>query len=291
MKLFRFIRLVFLILSIIPSFNVSADQSSSGDIDSVDTTALHRPVTGFYNFEIGREKINDTYLSPLPYTGTSFGVSGFWTKSLPCNPMHLGMYFEAGGNYSSLLNPGQTAKAYSLFLNFKWGVQYSWMLPQGFKLAAGGDIGAGGGVNYIPRNSNNPANAIVQVALSASGSISRYFKIGKLPILVRDQVSIPLMSGFFMPEYGEPYYEISLGNHSGLTHFGWWGNNFSIHNLLSVSLDFGRTAMQLGYRIEWREAAANHLVQRSVRQAFVIGVIPGGLGLKKKTNFVTPLFY
>ncbi len=54
------------------------------------------------------------------------------------------------------------------------------------------------------------------VSVSARASLSHPFKIGKLDLLLRDEISIPSLSVFFCPEYGETYYEIYLGNHKGL---------------------------------------------------------------------------
>ena len=106
-------------------------------------------------------------------------------------------------------------------------------------------------------------------------------------MIISERVQFPLLGAFFSPGYGETFYEIYIGNHKNLIHCGWWGNNFGIGNLLSLKLDFGRTAMEIGYRYDYRSSFANNLVLRTAANNFVIGVIPGGLGLKKKnkTNY------
>lgn len=125
---------------------------------------------------------------------------------------------------------------------------------------------------------------MANVSLQLTGSVSKHFLIGKLPILVADRVRIPFAGVFFCPGYGETYYEIYLGNHKGLVHAGWWGNNFRIDNLLSFTLDFGRTAMEIGYRVNAYNQWANNLNTKIITNSFVIGVLPGGIGLKNKTK-------
>lgn len=250
-----------------------------------------RPVIGFYNIEIGRKYALSTYLSPFSYGGINMAVSGLWTKAMPVNPEHLTMTFEGGMNFGSFLNKARTARELDVHGRFSWGMLWNKRLPGDFMVGGGGEAGFHGGVLYLPRNGNNPASADFCFGLVVTAFASWHATIGRLPILITDRPRIPLLNGFFMPQYGEPYYEIYLGNHNGLARFGWWGNHFALDNLLSVSLDFGRTAMQVGYRFSMQSVKANNLVSNMVNHAFVIGVIPGGLGLKnKKTNTVNPLY-
>ena len=61
--------------------------------------------------------------------------------------------------------------------------------------------------------------------------------------------------------------------------------------MLSIKLDFGRTAMEIGYRYDYRSYFANHIVTRTSLNSFVIGVIPQGLGLKKRTKAISSLYF
>lgn len=252
--------------------------------------ALPRPVEGFYRLEIGGRQALSTYLSPFYYSGTSYAVSGFWTKALPRNPEHLAMGFEGRISFSDLLNPAHTAREIDFHANVQWGLDWQKRFSGGWLVSAGGAVGVYGGMLYLPRNGNNPVDAQFAAGISARGFASKVLRIGRLPILVSDRLSIPLFSGFFRQDYGESYYEIYLGNHAGLAHFGWPGNRFGIDNLLSVTLDFGRTAMEVGYRFSMQNERANNLTTRMFNNAFVIGVIPGGLGLKQNRKAITPLY-
>lgn len=241
-----------------------------------------RPVTGIYSLEIGARDVLATYLSPLHYTGRSTGLSGSWCKAMPFSPEKALMHFDTRFSFSSLHNPAHTATMIGLYGSFNWGMSWRHRLPEEFQLTLGGTIGIEGGAYYLLRNGNNPVEAIANTGLAIRGSLSRPIKIGRLPILLRDEVSLPFFGVFFSPEYGETYYEIYLGNHKGLAHAGWWGNNFRIDNLLSATLDFGRTSMTIGYRFEAYTQWACQLNTKIHTHSFVIGVVPGGIGLKKR---------
>lgn len=247
-----------------------------------ETAMESRPVTSTYSIELGRKNVLATYLSPLHYTGTDFALSGAWSKAMPFAPESAIMHFDATVNFSSLLNPAETAKMVGLNGSFNWGMSWRTQLPASIQATLGGTVGMEGGAYYLLRNGNNPVEAIANLSLALRGSISRPMTIGRLPILLRDEVSLPSLSVFFSPEYGETYYEIYLGNHRGLAHAGWWGNNFRINNLLSATLDFGRTALTIGYRFGAYTQWACNLNTRVITHAFVIGVVPGGIGLKKR---------
>lgn len=266
------------------SLNASAQESEQAE-------EFERPVIGSYRIEIGSRSDYCSYLSPFSYKGTNFALSGFWTKVLPVHPTHLAMHFEGRVNMADLLNPAKTAREIDIHAQVQWGIEWQKRLGHDWLVEAGGAAGVYGGVIYLPRNGNNPASAQFAAGISACGYASKLFYIKKLPVLVSDRLNIPLFSGFFCQDYGESYYEIYLGNHRGLAHFGWPGNRFGIDNLLAVTLDLGRTALEIGYRFSMQDQYANHLTTRVYNNAFVIGVIPGGLGIKSgKKDIITPLY-
>lgn len=258
-------------------------ETASGGIPLLQTdTATSRPVTATYSVELGSKNVLATYLSPLHYTGTDMAVAGTWSKAMPFSPQTSIMHFDAGADFSNLWNPARTARMIGLNAWFRWGMSWRHRFPYQIQFTAGGTIGIDGGAYYLLRNGNNPVEAIGNLSLAARISGSRPFKIGRLHFLLSDELSLPTFSLFFSPEYGETYYEIYLGNRKGLVHPGWWGNNFRIDNLLSATLDFGRTALTVGYRIKAYNQWANRLNTKIISHSFVIGIVPGGIGLKKR---------
>lgn len=249
-----------------------------------DCSESERPVTGDYSLEFGRTSVLATYLSPLKYSGNRFNLSGAWSKAMPFNPQSAVMEFDAEASFCNLLNEAGTSRMVGLNMAFSWDMAWRKKLPMDFQVTAGGGAELSGGAYYLLRNSNNPVQAIANFSFIITASASKKFNIGKLPLLISDRVKLPFAGLFFSPEYGETYYEIYLGNHKGLVHGGWWGNNFRIDNLLQVTLDFGRTAMSIGYRFNAYTQWANNLNTKIYTNSFVIGIIPGGIGLKKKST-------
>ena len=273
MKSKRLQLLILLFLISIPISGLAQDKADAS-----------RPVTGIYSLEFGRTSVLATYLSPLKYTGNHISMTGNWSKAMPFNPKKAVMQFDGNINLCNLFNPAKTARMIGITADFSWDMSWRKRFSKDFQLSVGGGIDIMGGAYYLLRNSNNPVQAIANVSLMATASISKHFTIGRLPILISDRVKLPSIGGFFNAEYGETYYEIFLGNHKGLSHFGWWGNNFRIDNLLSVALDFGRTAMTIGYKFNCNTQWAHQLNTKIFSNSFVIGIIPGGIGLKKQKS-------
>lgn len=276
----RILSLLAAVILAIPIHTVAADRP--------------RPVTRIYSIERGSSSVLATYLSPLRYTGSATGISGFWTKAMPFSPEKAIMHFNTRLTFDNLTNPAKTASMIGLTGSFSWGMSWRTSLPLGVQATAGGAVGIEGGALYLTRNSNNPVEAIANASLDIRASLARPVKIGRLPILLRDEVSLPTVGAFFSPDYGETYYEIYLGNHRGLCHAGWWGNNFRIDNHLCAILDFGRTAMSVGYRFNAYTQWACSLNTKVFTHCLTIGVIPGGIGLKKRRcpyqNAIYPLY-
>lgn len=249
-----------------------------GKAEKCDTVS--RPVTQVYMLETGGRQSLETYLSPLVYKGVEIDLSGNWSKVLPWMQNSWVMNFDGRAGFSRLLNKPGTAAIYSIDGSFQWGAAWRTKIPGDIHVTAGGAAGISAGVSYLPGNSNNPANARADIYLALTASASRVFRLGRLPVLVSDRLSLPSLSLFFSPQYGETYFEIYLGNRSGLAHCGWWGNHFRIDNLLTFDLDIGPSALRLGYRFcaytSWIENLNTHIYSHS----FVIGWIPHGLGLK-----------
>ena len=253
-------------------------------LSAAETDTLPRPVTSVYRLEAGASSAQSTYLSPVKYTGSGFTLSGEWSKAFNKCPDHIVMRFAGSGTFRDMLNPASTARMLGIEAMFNWGMAWRQRLPHDLQISAGADIEISGGALYLPRNGNNPVTAMAFAGLDLNFSIGWHSRIGRLPFVVSDRIAIPSLGTFFSPQYGESYYEIYLGNHKGLAHCGWWGNHFGIDNLLSVKLDFGRTAMEIGYRYRLHTEYANGLNTHVITNAFVIGIIPHGLGLKKRKN-------
>lgn len=240
------------------------------------------PVISRYSIGLGGRSAIAQYISPMAYSGPEISLTGNFTKTMRFSPEKAVMSFHGEIAYSSLGNSTNTAKMTGIDAGFRWQMRWMLRLNDDFIVTAGGGIGLSGGALAILRNSNNPVNISIIGAIEGGCSVSKRFRIGRIPAIAAESLSFPLLGAFFMPEYGETFYEIYLGNKRGLAHFGYPGNFPGLDNEISISLDLGNTALQLGYLLKIDNTFANSLKTKSISNMFVIGIIPHGLGLKRK---------
>lgn len=220
----------------------------------------------------GHQTTRCTYLSPLSYKGSGYGLSYEW-KHAAWRDKTVGMQARADFNYGYLLNPAKNARMYDLTLNVEWGVERLWKTSHGFNFSLGATVGADGGVIYLPRNGNNPAQGLMWAGatITATGEYTR-FKLCKKPLYISESIEIPSIGAFFCPQYGETYYEIYLGNHSGLAHFGWWGNRPQIKSRLRADWQLGKYALTLGFDYRFQGLECNYITTRIAQCSGVIGI-------------------
>lgn len=260
--------------------DTDAADTAESNAENAAEEGVSRPITQIYMLEAGGASALDTYLSPLRYHGASLALAGTWSKALPWMADSWLMRFDTRLAFERMLNPAQTAMELGFDFSFSWEAAWRHTFPSRLSVTAGASADIGAGALYLPRNSNNPASAKADIGISLAASASYPVRIGKLHVLISDHVKLPTLSAFFSPAFGEPYYEIYLGNHSGLVHAGWWGNHFGIDNLLTFDLDLGPSALRLGYRYHLQSSWVNHINTQLQQHSFVIGWIPHGIGLK-----------
>lgn len=211
--------------------------------------AERRPVSCTFATGIGAERAFDSYLSPLPYSGSALSLSARWQKAMPANPRRLTMHFDAAIQGAATTNGAGNAHIYDADISAVWGMRWHTMAGR-LRIECGGAVQAEGGALYSTRNGNNPASARLSIGLAAEGAAKYPVRIGRLHVLLEEEISLPLASVFFSPAYGETYYEIYMGNHKGLAHFGWPGNRFCISNFAGGTLMLGRVGLRIGYRLD-----------------------------------------
>lgn len=231
-----------------------------------------RPVTAAYMVEAGGSHLADTYLTPLEYDGWNAAFSYERMQAMKFNPEQWVMRLGVGVELDRTENPARNATMWYLGLDFSWGMMHRWKLPYGITVAGGGSTGIDLGCLYNSRNGNNPASAKAAWTINVTGYAAWNFNLWKLPVTLRYQPTIPVTGVFFSPDYGELYYEIYLGNHSGLVHAAWWGNYFKMENLLTVDMHFGNTSLRIGYRGRIYSTLVNDITTRMITNSFILGV-------------------
>ena len=235
-------------------------------------TEVMRPVNSSYMLEIGSSHIADTYLSPLKYTGWHTGFNYERMQAMKFSPLRWRQQLLIGAEIDRGENPAKNGNMLYCTLSASWGMMHLWNVAQDVTVAFGGSAGGHVGGIYNSRNGNNPAAAKADVTLNATAYATWHLTLGRMPVMLRWQTSIPLTGVFFSPEYDELYYEIYLGNRHGLVHGAWSGNYFRWNNLVTADLDFATTRLRVGFRSDILSSEVNHITTRIFSYAFVIGV-------------------
>lgn len=245
-----------------------------------------RPVTSAWTLEVGGASEANTYLTPLRYSGWTAGLGLERWQAMRFNPERWVMRLDVRGDLTRTLSPAKNSVMWGMDVTGAWAMMWRArnLFCSGFTCGVGPLAELELGVLYLPRNGNNPAQARAAFTFGATAYASYSFSVGKLPVVLRYQPSLSLLGAFFCPDYGELYYEIYLGNHSGLAHFAWPGSYRRFMSVLTADLRFGATALRLGYRAGVVSSKANDIVNRSVTNSFSIGVSGEWMMLRPSAN-------
>lgn len=247
-----------------------------------------RPVTSSWTVGIGSSHLADTYLSPLKYEGWSASINYERMQAAPWQQGNWTMRLSVSVDVDRTLNPARNATMWGAQLHASWGIMRRWMLPSGVRLGIGPALTAEGGCLYSARNSNNPASAKAAVTIDAIAYAAIDVKLWRLPVTLRYAPSMPVIGAFFSPNYDELYYEVYLGNRSGLVHPAWWGSRFKLNNLLTADLHIGANTLRLGYEYNAMTSRASNLTTRMFTHRFIVGVTVDWVSLKPTAAALKP---
>lgn len=235
-----------------------------------------RPVMSFFTYGVGTAHDAETYLSPLHYDGWTMELGYGRAQAMKGAPERLTMELDVNFRLDRTLNaPARNSLEWRLSGQFRWGMMRKWtdVTPWKLTLMAGAYAGIEGGMFYLPRNGNNPVAAKASLVIGPRVAALRTIRIGRLPVRFQYRAEMPLTGIFFSPDYGELYYEIYLGNHSGLVRGAWPGNYFTYDHTLMADLVLGATTLRLGYHGVIHSSKASDIVTRAISHAFVLGVV------------------
>lgn len=224
--------------------------------------------------DVGGVRNLDTYLSPIRYSGMHLRLGFEYLRPMRFLPESFVHQAKFGLEYDKTENlvGNNTMHAVAVYLG--WGMMKRWrnVLLPGLHFYGGGQVAFEGGVTYNPRNSNNVCSPAICLNAGLAGMAVYRFRLGKLPMTVRYQPTIPVIGGYYLPDYDQSFYEIYLGNWKNTVNFGCWANRFDMENLVTVDLHFGERTLRLGYRNNVTTLWKNNIsVQRTVH-ALVVGI-------------------
>ncbi|MDE5785857.1 MAG: DUF3316 domain-containing protein, partial [Duncaniella sp.] len=238
-----------------------------------------------YMVEAGGARLADTYLSPLPYDGLHLGLYYQRYQAMKFSPERWSMSLTVRISLDKSNNAAGNATMWDAGLTADWGMMRRYSINRWLTLAPGASTTVTAGAVYSPANSNNPVSAKASWTVNFTGLATARFHIKKLPVTVTYRPTLPVTGAFFSPDYGELYYEIYLGNSSGLAHAAWWDNYFMIDNLVTADLEFGATFLSVGYHGNILSTRVNHLTTNIFTHSFVIGVSGEWLSLNPRKSF------
>ena len=220
----------------------------------------------------GKSSVYDTYLSPIEYKGEDIGLYHEQMKMTGLMKDKVSAQHLFNINFSWGDNKTGTATNYSGFFDYAYGLHYKFEPVDRLQLFAGSQANGLLGFIYNTRNGNNPATGKAHANLNLSGIASYHFQVKSQPVFLRYQLSIPVMGAFFSPEFGQSYYEISLGNHDQLAHFASFHNYLSMRNMVSIEVPVKRFTFRLSYQNWVYETRINKLETRVNRNSVYIGL-------------------
>ena len=240
-------------------------------------------------YGIGHINLLDTYLSPMESTGPEFRIlrENMRMTSFLENKVSRQSLFQA--NVSMTENKSGTGSEFSFLANWSLNYHYQFRIHENLKLMAGPQLDLNGGMIYNFRNSNNPVNVKAYANVGVSGMAIYRFHIKEYPFILRYQLNLPLVGIMFSPEYGQPYYEMSLSHD--------WGKNLcftSLHNhpslrqLLTIDFPIKSTNLRIGYIHDVQQAKVNHLKSHSWSHALMLGFVKNLYLLKGKNKVAMP---
>lgn len=218
----------------------------------------------------GSSSVLETYLSPYSYAGTNFRLIGEAFK-VNRNEKYAHQHL-LNLEYSNTTNFSGRGQILTGFFNYSYGLFRCYKPSAGLSLLAGGASDVLIGAIYNTRNSNNPAQAKVNVNFNLSGIATYNFSIKKIPFTLRYQIQIPVLGAGFSPEYGQSYYEIfSLNNTKGIVHLLSVHNQWAMQNLITLEVPIYGTSMRFGYYNNIYQSRINNLETSLISHNFVVG--------------------
>jgi hypothetical protein len=221
---------------------------------------------------LGASSIYDSYLSPISYRGTAFDALLERIAPTEIFNREAAVQHQLGVNLQRALNPTATATDYAARLQYDFGLFLKRRLSPSFSLMAGAQADCLAGFVLNSRNGNNPATAKLHVGLNISAIASYRFNVKSLPVRLGYQTAMPVAGAMYSPEYGQSYYEISLGNRGQLVYFAHPANYLCFKNMLTADFPAGSATVRLGYLHTLYRTNLNHIVVQILSGTFCIGV-------------------
>lgn len=233
-----------------------------------DSTVVPKTVSWMFGF--GKSGVLDTYLTPYQYSGTDYRL--MMEHYSPNRTGSVANVHNFNLNYTYATNFSGRGVYYVGFFDYSYSRIYRAFRNDRFRLLMGPAIDLDLGCIYNVRNSNNPAQAKVNLNLDYTAKAEYFFKVRHANWRLNYQFSMPLLGVGFAPEYGQSYYEIfGLGNTAGIVHFLSLHNQWAMQNRLVVDIPLWGNWFRFGYYGKVYQSRINQLETSIISHNIVVG--------------------
>lgn len=198
------------------------------------------PLHTALEFNIGGAAWKDKYLSYYTYDGVDYSIGvemmragkndSKWVQQHQLRYMHSSGSISVSENGSSV----------SHLFNYTFSHMYHQTVAPKLRLYYGYDISALVGYFNNAHGGNNPISIKGDLSVGFTGMAVYDFRLGKLPITARYQMSLPVFALFNQAKQGyiTPF---------GTLYLGTWNSHFNMRNRLLFDIHFDSWALRLGY--------------------------------------------
>ena len=238
-----------------------------------DTIRTERIVVKSAQFGVSFQNNLDTYLSNYNYKGGGLHFS--YENFRDARTGNYKWKYQVLFNSRAGFNLQESNMQFAGIIGCSWSGYHPFSIGKRLKLLAGAQIQLEGGALYNLSNSNNPVSAKLRTALAASGMAIYHFPVRKSDWIVRYQLDIPLAGVMFTPEFGQSYYEMSLGHLGKIASFTHPLNNPSWRHMLSLDIPVHAkhhsTTLRFSYIADLYQSNINHIRCHMYHHAITFG--------------------
>ena len=251
-----------------------------------DTIRTERIVVKSAQLGVSFQNNLDTYLSDYNYKGGGLHFS--YENFRDARTGNYKWKYQVLFNSRAGFNLQESNMQFAGIIGCSWSGYHPFSIGKRLKLLAGAQIQLEGGALYCLSNGNNPVSAKLRTAVAASGMAIYHFPVFKDDWTVRYQLDIPLIGVMFAPEYGQSYYEISLGHTDGIVSVAHPLNSPSWRHMLSLDIPLhtkrNSTTLRLSYTADLYQSNINHIRCHMYNHAFTFGFVRTLFKIKRENN-------
>jgi len=225
----------------------------------------------------GGSRMQDQYLSPLPYNGYRVGIGNEWRQPFKRTEKKEGSRWEhtgaVDGQYIWIYNPLKTNLIQAGGVRGGWWAYYAWAFKdKGVRIWTGPYIEADLLVKSHIVNVNKPYSVDAAVDLKAGAGVSYSFRGKKTSYRLSYNIRANLMGVDYLPDYWQAYYEISEGVPGRVRFSGMW-NHRTVRHGLNLDLQFPHSTWRVGVEHEYAEYGIKGMMFSREQVSLVVGSV------------------